>query len=246
VSRIALLVMMTGLALAARAPAQSPAEMEARRFFATRAELSSLLEQLPHTSIAAQVARQRLAEGDLQIGDGVLLAVEGEPLLSDTFVVSSARELTLPMVGQVPLRGVLYAEIEPYLRSAVSRQLRDPVVRARGFVRLLVTGGVARPGVYLVPADALLSDAVMAAGGLTADSRMSDMTAQRAGVPVLAGRQMKAALAEGRTLAQVNLRSGDELMLPMNKSNTDAFNRVRMVGILLSIPLTIYSLTRIF
>lgn len=245
-SRIVLLVMMAWLALAARAPAQAPAEIDARRFFATRAELTALLEGLPHTSRAAEVARQRLTDGDLQIGDGVLLAVEGEPLLSDTFVVSAARELTLPMVGQVPVRGVLYVEMEPYLTTAIGRQLRDPVVRARGFVRLLVTGGVARPGVYLVPADALLSDAVMAAGGLTADSRMSDMTAQRAGVPVIAGQQMKAALAEGRTLAQVNLRSGDELVLPMNKSNTDAFYRVRMVGVLLSIPLTIYSLTRIF
>ena len=244
-SRIALLVIMAGLALAASAPAQSAAEIEARRFFASRADLTSLLDQLPYTSVAAQVARQRLSEGDLQIGDGVLLAVEGEALLSDTFVVNSARELTLPMVGQVPVRGVLYVEIEPYLTTALSRQLRSPVVRARGFVRLSVTGSVARPGVYLVPADALLTDAVMAAGGLTADSRMSDLTAQRGGVTVIAGPQMKTALAEGRTLAQVNLRSGDELMLPMHKS-MNPYYRVRLVGILLSIPLTIYSLTRIF
>lgn len=243
-NRFALLVLMALFALASRASAQTTEEM-ARRLSATREELTLLLARLPEDSPGAVVARQRLSEGDLQIGDGVLLAVQGEPLLSDTFVVNSARELTLPMVGQVPIRGVLYAEIEPYLTTAIGRQLRDPIVRARGFVRLSVTGSVAHPGIYLVPADALLSDAVMAAGGLTADSRMSDLTAQRGGVPVLAGPQMRTALSEGRTLAQMNLRSGDELMLPAHAS-LNPYYRVRLVGMLLSIPLTIYSLTRIF
>ena len=245
IRRIAFVVVLVGLALASRAPAQTVEEMDARRLTATRVELTTLLARLEDSSAAAIVVRQRLTDGDLQAGDGVLLAVEGEPLLSDTFVVGAARELTLPMVGQVPVRGVLYSEVESYLAAAVGKQMRNPVVRARSFVRLSVTGNVAHPGVYLVPADALLSDAVMAAGGITADSRMSDLTVQRGGVPVLSGPQMQRALSQGQTLSQAYLRSGDELMMP-HRSNLNSYYQVRLVGVLLSIPLTAYALTRLF
>ena len=127
--------------------------------------------------------------------------------------------------------------------------LREPVVHARGLVRLSVTGAVSRPGFYLVPADALLSEAVMVAGGLTADSKLADLRAERAGAPFLAGVDMRTALAEGRTLDQANVRSGDELVMPgggAGRGGMSSFERVRLVGILLSIPLTIYSLTKIF
>jgi protein involved in polysaccharide export with SLBB domain len=212
-------------------------------------ELTSLLERLaprPVAAAAADVARHRLAAGDLQAGDGIALVVEGEPQFSDTFVVGPGREITLPMVGAVTLGGVLYAEIESYLALQLGQFLREPVVHARGLVRLSVTGAVPRPGFYLVPADALLSEAVMVAGGLTPDSKLSALRAERAGAPLLAGADMRKALAEGRTLDQANVRSGDELVMPGRRGGMSSYEQARLVGILLSIPLTIYSLTRIF
>src|SRR6266850_7886831 len=140
---------------------QSVAEdREARRLSATRIELVALQERLatnpkPDTIVAAVVQR-RLSDVDFHPGNGVALSVPGEPTLTDTFVVNTTRDIELPMVGTVSLRGVLYTEIEPYLTQQMSRVLREPVVHARGFIRVAVTGAVTRPGYYLVAGDAPL------------------------------------------------------------------------------------------
>src|SRR6266853_6499932 len=54
---------------------------------------------------AAQV-RERLRDGDFQVGDRIMLRVEGEAGLTDTFTVRGGRELVLPSIGSVPLSGV--------------------------------------------------------------------------------------------------------------------------------------------
>lgn len=243
---------LIGVALAALwqgAPAQQASEREARRLSATRAELSDLLVRLaaePASGAAAGIVRQRLSEGDFHVGDGVALVVEGETQLSDTFVVGAAREITLPMVGVVTLHGVLYTEVQDSLKQRLGRFLRDPVVQARALVRVLVTGAVPRPGVYLVSPDAPLSATLTAAGGVTPDAKLRELRAERAGTPLLTGADMQQALAEGRTLDQASLRSGDEVVVPTGGRGTNAYERARLVGVILGIPLTIYSLTRIF
>src|SRR6266513_2333202 len=115
----------------------------------------------------AAVIRQRLVDGDFKVGDRVLLIVEGEPILSDTFTVGLGAALTLPTVGEVSLAGVLRCELQDYLARRLGQNLRDPVIHARAYVRLSIDGAVVRPGFYAIPAEALLSDALMAAGGPT-------------------------------------------------------------------------------
>lgn len=243
---------LIGVALAAlwqAAPAQQASEREARRLSATRAELSELLARLASDSASVAVAaivRQRLAEGDFRVGDGVALSVDGETQLSDTFAVGAAREITLPLVGAVTIGGVLYTEIEDHLTRQLGRFLRDPVVHARALVRVLVSGAVPRPGIYLISPDAPLSATLTAAGGVTSDAKLRELRAERAGTPLLTGADMQKALAEGRTLDQASLRSGDEVVVPQGGRGTNAYERARLVGVILGIPLTIYSLTRIF
>jgi protein involved in polysaccharide export with SLBB domain len=242
---------LIGVALAAlwqAAPAQQAVEREAWRLAATRAELSELLARLASdsTSAAAGIVRRRLAEGDFRVGDGVALSVDGETQLSDTFAVGAAREITLPLVGAVTLAGVLYTEIEDHLTRQLGRYLREPVVHARALVRVLVSGAVPRPGVYLISPDAPLSATLTAAGGVTSDAKLRELRAERAGTPLLTGADMQRALAEGRTLDQASLRSGDEVVVPGQARGATPYERARLVGVILGIPLTIYSLTRIF
>ena len=242
---------LIGVALAAlwqAAPAQQASEREARRLSATRAELSELLARLgsDSASAAAAIVRQRLAEGDFRVGDGVALSIDGEAQLSDTFAVGAAREITLPLVGAVTVGGVLYTEIEDHLTQQLGRYLRDPVVHARALVRVLVSGAVPRPGIYLISPDAPLSATLTAAGGVTSDAKLRELRAERAGTPLLTGADMQKALAEGRTLDQASLRSGDEVVVPTGGRGATPYERARLVGVILGIPLTIYSLTRIF
>src|SRR5260221_100094 len=127
---------------------------------ATRQALEARAAQADAREAAAM--RTRLARGDFRVGDRILLTVEGEKELSDTFTVGLGGQLTLPLIGNVPLDGVLRSELQDYLTHRLAQNLRDPEVRTRAFVRLSVQGAVTHPGYYGVPADAPLSDRLMA------------------------------------------------------------------------------------
>ena len=214
----------------------------------------------------AQVAvvRLRLAEGDFQIGDRVALRVEDDAIvapladrvqaqaqpagrtieqqLSDTFAVGQGRDLILPAIGTVSLRGVLRSELEGHLTRYISQYVRDPVVHARPLLRLSIQGAVARPGYYYVPTDAVLPDAMMAAGGPRPEAKMEKARIERGGSRVWEGDRLRLALAEGRTVDALNLRTGDQVVVP---TQSNLFDGVRFVSILLGIPVTVYALTRI-
>ena len=244
-------LVVIGIMLAAAvrgAPAQQPTEQEARRLWATRAELTDLLVRLDQEAAPALVSlvQRRLNDGDLHAGDGVVLDVRGEPQLSDTFVVDGATQVVLPDVGAIPLRGVLFSELESHMRSQLGQYVREPVVRAWPMVRVLVGGAVAHPGFYLVPANALISQTLMAAGGVTPDAELKKLKAMRAGYSVLEGPEMQKALAQGLTLDGANLRTGDELFVPGTRGGPTRYERVRTIATLLTIPITIYTLTKIF
>src|SRR6266566_2125690 len=165
----------------------------------------------------AATIRARLARGDFIVGDRILLQVEGEPTLSDTFTVGLGGQLTLPLVGAVPLAGVLRSELHEYLTRRLAQNLRDPEVRTRSFVRLSIQGAVTHPGYYGVPADALLSDAVMAAGGTTQEANVARLRIERNSKPLWEGKALQQAIAQGRTLDDAGLIAGDQYIVPRRR-----------------------------
>lgn len=221
----------------------------ATRLLATRAALEGQLAELASRgltgSAAATAIQTRLAAGDFRQGDRVVLHVEGEAQLSDTFVVGAASELRLPAIGTISLAGVLRSEVEGYLAGEISRYLREPAVQARALVGASVSGEVARPGFHHVPADALLADLLAISGGATQRAKFDQIRMERRGERILDATEVERALAAGETLDDVGFQPGDQLVLP-GASGTSSFTIVRTVSILLSVPLTIYSLTQIF
>lgn len=221
---------------------------------ATRTELQAIaagLEQQgrPENGDSAQMlaeVRRRLDEGDFRLDDRVLLYVDGEAALTDTFAVSAAQEITLPGVGIVSLRGVLRSELEDRMRQEIARIVRQPVVRARALIRLGVVGAVKRPGFHHVPADGQLADLVTAAEGYITDANQRNMTIQRNDRPILAGKPLQTAVQAGRTLDQMGLRGGDQLTVPAGGGGMSSYEWVRLVALLLTIPITIYTLGTIF
>src|SRR5437899_12782544 len=98
-------------------------------------------------AVAGRAAAQDPPD-EFQIGDRILLRVEGDSSLSDTFTVSRGPALVLRVIGEVPLAGVRRADIEPYLARQIGRFLKDPVVHARALIRVSILSEVARPGFY--------------------------------------------------------------------------------------------------
>jgi polysaccharide biosynthesis/export protein len=192
---------------------------------------------------AIGAAAQESGEG-FRVGDRILLRVDGEAQLSDTFTVGAGPALTLPVLGAIPLAGVTRAGIQAYLTGQLARFIKAPVVRARALIRVSVLGEVARPGFYAVPTDLVLADALMIAGGPTHDANVADMRVERSG-DRLAAAAIRKALSRGSTLDELGLHSGDGVLVPRQPRH-DTEGTVRTLAILLTIPATIFGLTRVF
>src|SRR6266566_2267277 len=149
-----------------------------------------------------------------QVGDQISLQVEGDTALSHTFTVGAGPALTLPVIGGIPLAGVQRAAVETYLTQQLGRYVKSPVVHAKALVRLSILGEVERPGFYAVPADAVMGDA------------------------------LRQATAQGMTIDQMNLHTGDQILVP-REVRKDAETTWRIIGILVTLPVAIYGLTRL-
>lgn len=176
-------------------------------------------------------------------GDRVLLSVDGERTLSDTFTVVTGPAIVLPAIGTVSLAGIHRGDITPYLATTLGRYLRHPVVHARALLRVEVVGEVLRPGFYAMPTDALLSDAMMEAGGLTRDAKFASLSIARQDSVIWEGDRLQSAIVHGRTLDELGLQSGDALIVPRRH---DPESTARIVGILVTLPVAVYGITRLF
>jgi protein involved in polysaccharide export with SLBB domain len=194
----------------------------------SRAELEELLERYEETANSsayssslraharseAQLLRQRLEDGDLRVGDRVVLVVERHLDLTDTFNVVAGRKLVLPVLGEIGLDGILRSELQPHMEAFVARFINSPVVHARSLVRLEIRGAVARPGFYTVPSDMLISDVLMMAGGPTGSAQLEKTRIERGRDVIWTGERLREAIIEGRTLDQISIRAGDNILVP--------------------------------
>jgi hypothetical protein len=246
------------VSLSAQTPPVQEARLDTRRAQASRVELEASLAQIDtilkspgySTRIReakrreAALIRERLTEGDMQVGDLLAITVLGEAGLTDTFTVGAGQMLSLPGLPPVPLRGILRSEAEPYITKELERYIRNPQVRVVPSIRLAVLGAVGRQGYYQVPADVLISDAIMMAGGPTGAANPNKSKIVRANTEILAQAEVEQAIVRGATLDQLNLRAGDQIVVDekiQRQGRTVTF--LTIFGILTSV---VYLTTLIF
>jgi protein involved in polysaccharide export with SLBB domain len=238
--RTAAWVVFLGAVLVMPLAGQTPDPNQSRM---TREQLQALLgshEQSAGSSAYSNVMRarartevdlikQRLEEGDFQVGDRIILAVEGEDSISNTYVVTDQRTILLPTLGHVPLDGVLRSELEDYLTTYISRYIRNPRVSAHSQIRLTVTGGVENPGFFVVPPEALVTDVLMQAGGVTSDAILTEIEIKRRDRQVISPEALTIAIQQGRTLDQLNMRAGDVIEVSQASSKRNFFSLFTVV-----------------
>ena len=167
-----------------------------------------------------------------QAGDRILLRVEGDSLLSDTFTVVTGPALRLPNVGEVSLANVARADIETYLARQLGRYIKDLTVEARALIRISVMGEVDRPGFYAVPIDLVLPDALMLAGGATPDARLDRLKVVRGNSDLMSEGALQEAIARGATLDALGMRAGDRILVP--RGQRDPESKWRIAGIIVT------------
>lgn len=251
-----------GLGIALLAPVaaqgQTRSDWETSRLHATRAQLEEklrLYEQGANTEgysehvrrparQEAELIRQRLTEGDFQVGDQIVLTVTGMPQLTGTFTVSEGLVLLLPDIGSLSVAGLLRSELRDGLRDQLSKYIRDPEVFATSNIRLSVWGAVGSPGYLVVASDAQLVDVLMQAGQPTAVAEQEKIEIKRNGDVIWEDEPLEEAIVQGRTIDQMNLRAGDRIEVPGSTQGSsligDAFRNLRYI-----LPLALL-LTRIF
>ncbi len=241
--------------------AQTPEQWDAARETVTRAELLDLVERLEtqanstaySSRLRAQarqsieVIEQRLREGDFQIGDRVVLEVEGEPDLSDTLTVRSGPAVNVPVVGPLSLAGVLRSELQEAMETHIESYIRSPVIQTQSLIRLSVIGEVGSPGFYVVPADVPITEILMMAGGPGGNANLTQMRVERGDRRIWEGEAMELAVIRGRTLDQMNVQAGDRVVVPPGGAQRDGWERVRLAATVVGTLSTLtYVVLRVF
>jgi polysaccharide export outer membrane protein len=230
-----------------------------RRAQATRAELEVSLAEID-TILASpgyssrirdakrregMMIRERLLEGDLQVGDQIALVVQGEPQFTDTLTVGPGRVISLPGVPDIALRGILRSEAQEHLTVELRKYVRDPSVRVQALIRMSVRGAVGNPGFYQVPAELLVSDAIMLAGGPSGMADPNKTEVRRAGSVLLTESEIQEAIIRGSTLDQLNLRAGDELIVDTKQVAQSRGGGISVFTVLSAATTVVFMLTRI-
>jgi len=222
------------LTLAGLLAAQEDRPVDVKKPQATRAELKAALASIQQVisspgyskslrkakEAEATLVQTRLEEGDFQVGDQIDVAVVNEKDLTNKFTVLQDRTLSFPQLPAISLRGVLRSEVREYLTAEISKYVKNPQVTIQGsYIRLSIIGAVNKPGFYTLPADQLVSDAIMQAGGPNGEPKLDKSVVRRNGKDVVPEGELAKAIQDGASLDQLNLHGGDELVLAAKGGN---------------------------
>jgi polysaccharide export outer membrane protein len=232
--------------------AQVPPGWDATEFQITRQELQELLDRYeailnsPGYSAtlkedaqrSADLIRSRLEVGDFRAGDRILIRLGGAPeFFPDTLLVERGSVITVPNMGEISLQGILRSELQDYLTTEIGRYVRNPRLSVQSLVRVSVQGAVGAPGFYVFPADMLLTDVLMEAGGPGQASELDRIKIRRGEEIILRDEDVQAALDQGRSLDQLGLQAGDEISIPEETRSNWGPTLVRWGVIILSTTL---------
>ncbi len=243
---------------AVRAAAQQADPWDWRASTLTRVQLTQILARYEAATASpaysaelrrrAQAAvdsiQARLTDGDLRVGDRLRLIVEGQTALSDSFAVTAGPALVLPVVGSVSMKGVLRSELASRLTSRVDSVYRGAVVRVILLTRLAILGGVGKPGFYSLTRDALLTDALTSAGGITTGTQLDEIYVERGRTRFLTADTLQLAMRQGRTIGDLRLMDGDQIIVPVSLPQ-NPFQTAQMLSYIVSMGLSLFTLTKV-
>jgi polysaccharide export outer membrane protein len=164
----------------------------------------------------------------LSPGDAFFAAVPFYPELSFQATLDLQGNVVVPLAGVVPLEGLTLQQAESVIQTELNRFVVDPQVdltlTAQRPVEVTITGEIARPGVYPLPAPQLTT-ALLSAGGTT---RLADLRTVRIrrtlanGSVVEQNVDLYTPLREATAVPEVRLTNGDSIIIPTLTANAIA------------------------
>ncbi len=223
----------------AKAASQSPPESQRARL-----EAAARAAEAQQRTEEAFLLRTRLQSGDFQEGDRILISLSGLRPGFDTVVVRAGKVIQFQGMDDLSLEGVLRSELADRLSAHVSKYLRDPTVRAIPLLRLGVFGNVGHPNYYYTPADVVLPDVIMLAGGVGPQADLDKATIRRGTTTIWSAADTRAALADGMSLDRLSLRANDEIHVPQKPPPRSWQNIVPIITGAIALALSLIQLSR--
>ena len=224
---------------AAMAGGQSPIGEMRRQ--ATRSELERAAKMMETAALNqdsktrtklladAQAIRLRLENGDFLPGDRILLLVENDTALTDTFTVRGDQVLPLPNIPPITLHGVLDSELEPHLTKELLKYIKTVSLEATPLVRISLLG-FPQANFYTVPVDLAITDLISTAGGWGGGSVPNKAVIRRGGEVFMNEKTTADAVRLNKTVGDMGLRDGDEFYVPDKASSSNRWQTI--MGIL--------------
>jgi polysaccharide biosynthesis/export protein len=150
-------------------------------------------------------------------GDEIILRGWGQVDIDYQAVVDRTGNIFIPKVGNINVAGVKYGQLQPYLKSAISRifqnfELNVSLGELRS-VQVFVMGQAKRPGSYTVSSLSTLVNALFASGGPSTRGSMRNIQLKR-GNQVVVTFDLYKLLLNGDKSDDARLLSGDVIYIP--------------------------------
>ncbi len=159
-----------------------------------------------------QIVSQVGASYQLRPGDVVRITVWGREEYSGQFQVDETGAIRYPVLGEINTRDMTVAALRDTLRAGLEQLFIRPFVTITPNFRIAVLGEVASPGLYTVDPTLSVLDIVALAGGATRVGIMGKIRVLRSGSETRVSFEEES--IRGRTLAQIGVRSGDQIVVP--------------------------------
>jgi len=247
---VALVAVAVGCFFNSRVEAQTPVPVLASRVELTaaaeRAEQASATgsaDSRTENALLAASIRQRLRDGDFQVGDRIVVTVVSDAVHRDTVIVRQDKTLELSGLIIVPVAGVLRSELQERVATQVLKYVKASSVEVTPLVRVGVLGAVARPGYFALASDIPITDAIMTAGGPTGAADVARSIVRRRNQEFRSSSETSKAISTGLTLDQFGIAPGDELVVGQRRE-FGAATFVGMTGALASVLALVVALHR--
>jgi polysaccharide export outer membrane protein len=179
----------------------------------TEAELNSLVEKIDSTP----------ADGDYVIGDQDVLAINvwREPELSRSVPVRPDGKISLPLVGDISVRGLTPRMLQARLTRELDSYIRKPqvtvIIQEVNSRKFYIIGQVEKPGTYPLASHVAVLDALAMSGGFRDFAKVQHIYLLRLmpdGSRKRISFDYKAAVNGKDTYRDIEIQTGDTLVVP--------------------------------
>jgi len=180
--------------------------------------------RLDSASVTSAPLSERNPRYQLRPGDVLDVSFELSPELNQQISVQPDGFVTLKQIGDLHVAGESIPELTESVKKAYSRVLNNPIITVmlRDFEKPFFTAGgmVGHPGKYEMRGDITLVEALQQAGGLTEESKHSQVLLfRRVSQDWLEAKVINVKkMLKDKTLAEdLHLQPGDMIFVPQNR-----------------------------